>query len=151
MFLYLTCITGNSWCGVNYFTHHPFLIKMTHNTNDMKTMMNLRNMQFYAYHGVMPHEKIVGGEYRVTLQLEADLLPACGSDDLDDTLNYAELYDLVKGEMEIPSRLIEHLAGRIRSKIKEHYPQIASLTVTVAKLHPPISGMMEAAEITLTD
>ncbi len=117
----------------------------------MKTTMTLRNMHFYAYHGVMPHEKIVGGDYRVTLHLEADLSPACGSDELGDTLNYAHLYELVKSEMETPSRLIEHLAGRIRSKIREHYPQIASLTVTVAKLHPPISGMMEAAEITLSD
>jgi len=136
---------------VNYFTHHPFLTIMTHKTNVMKTTMTLRNMQFYAYHGVMPHEKIVGGDYRVTLQLEADLSPACGSDELGDTLNYGELYDLVKREIEIPSRLIEHLAGRIRREIRQHYPQITSLTVTVAKLHPPISGMMEAAEITLTD
>ena len=117
----------------------------------MKTTMTLRNMQFYAYHGVMPHEKIVGGDYRVTLQLEADLSSACGSDELGDTLNYAQLYELVKSEVEVPSRLIEHLAGRIHGKIREHYPQITSLTVTLAKLHPPISGMMEAAEITLTD
>ena len=117
----------------------------------MKTRMTLRNMHFYAYHGAMPHEKVVGGDYRVTLQLEADLSAACVSDELDDTINYAGLYDLVKSEMETPSRLIEHVAVRIRTKIKEQYPAIDSLSVTVAKLHPPVNGMLEVAEITVTD
>ncbi|MFA5695584.1 MAG: dihydroneopterin aldolase [Proteiniphilum sp.] len=117
----------------------------------MRTKMTLRNMHFYAYHGAMSHERIVGGDYRVTLQLEADLSAACVSDELDDTINYAGLFDLVKSEMEIPSQLIEHVAGRIHRKIKEQYSPITSLTVTVVKLHPPVMGLMEAAEITLTD
>ncbi|MBZ4651403.1 MAG: folB [Proteiniphilum sp.] len=117
----------------------------------MKTTMTLRNMHFYAYHGVMPHERTVGGDYRVTLLLEADLSAACSSDQLEDTLNYTGLYNLVKSEMEIPSRLIEHLAGRIYSRIKSVYPAITALSVTLAKLQPPVSGRMEAAEITLTD
>ncbi len=108
-------------------------------------------MHFYAYHGVMPHERTVGGDYRITLLLQADLSAACSSDQLEDTLNYAALYNLVKREMEIPSRLIEHLAGRIYSKIKSAYPTITSLTVTLAKLQPPVGGIMEAAEITLSD
>jgi len=116
----------------------------------MKTKMTLHNMHFYAFHGVMPHERIVGGEYRVTLHLEADFSAACTSDQLEDTLNYAGLYDLVKSEMETPSQLIEHLAGRIHTSIRERYPQIAQLSVTVAKLDPPVGGRMEAAEITLT-
>lgn len=120
------------------------------NRERMKTKMTLHNMHFYAFHGVMPHERIVGGEYRVTLHLEADFSAACTSDQLEDTLNYAGLYDLVKSEMETPSQLIEHLAGRIHTSIRERYPQIAQLSVTVAKLDPPVGGRMEAAEITLT-
>ncbi len=113
--------------------------------------MTLRNLHFYAYHGAMPHEKVVGGDYSVTLQLEADLSAASVSDELGDTINYATLFDLVQREMEIPSQLIEHVAGRIHSSIRKQYPLITSLSVTVAKLHPPVNGMMEAAEITLAD
>ncbi|MDD2511897.1 MAG: dihydroneopterin aldolase [Proteiniphilum sp.] len=117
----------------------------------MKTKMMLRNMHFYAYHGVMPHERSTGNEFRVTLQLEADLTAACDSDEVEDTINYSDLFDLVRREMEIPSRLIEHVAGRIRMKIRERYPQITFLAVTVAKMHPPVKGTMDTAEITLTD
>ena len=117
----------------------------------MKTEMTLRNMRFYAFHGVMPHEKRVGGSYEVTLHLKVDFADACETDCLDDTLNYAALYDLVKKEMDVPSQLIEHVAGRIYSQIKETYPAVESLSVTVAKLHPPVGGVMESAEVTLAD
>lgn len=116
----------------------------------MMTEMTLRNMRFFAFHGVLPHEKKVGGEYRVTLHLKVDFSRACDTDRLEDTLNYAALYDLVKREMDVPSQLIEHVAGRILSKIGDCYPETEFLSVTVAKLDPPVGGAMEAAEVTLT-
>jgi len=113
----------------------------------MKTKIELHNMHFYAYHGVMPHEKVVGNEFEVSIALEADISAACASDDVNDTINYAVLFDLVKTEMQTPSLLLEHLAGRIFSRVSEEYPQISSLEVRVSKMHPPVKGVMEKAEV----
>lgn len=113
----------------------------------MKTKIELSKMYFYAYHGVMPHEKVVGNEFEVSIVLEADLTAACASDDVKDTINYAELFDWVKTEMQIPSGLLEHVAGRIYERLTEQYPLISTLEVRVAKMHPPVNGEMEKAEI----
>lgn len=113
----------------------------------MHTKIRLSKMRFYAFHGVMPQESITGHEFEVSLSLEADVTPALESDEVEDTINYACLFDLVKAEMMVPSRLIEHVAGRIFRKLKEQYPQLTDIEVRVAKLHPPVKGEVERAEV----
>jgi dihydroneopterin aldolase len=113
----------------------------------MKTKIKLEKMRFYAYHGLLPHEKEIGGEFEVNVLLEADVSAACNSDNVDDTINYAGVFNLVKSEMEIPSGLIEHVAGRIFRKLKEQYPQLTAIEARVAKLHPPVGGEVERAEV----
>ncbi len=108
-------------------------------------------MRFHAYHGVLPQEKIIGGDFAVNLLIEVDLTDACNSDDVDDTINYADVYDLVKEEMNIASQLLEHIAGRIYRRIIVEYPKVLSLEVAVAKLNPPINGEMEKAEIVINN
>jgi|AGTN01.2.fsa_nt_gi dihydroneopterin aldolase len=115
----------------------------------MRTKINLDKMHFYANHGVLPQETVIGNEFEVSLTLEVDVFAACASDDVRDTINYADVFDLVKAEMQIPSKLLEHVAGRILEKLKEHYPQIAAIEVRVAKMHPPVNGEMEKAEISI--
>src|SRR5690554_1762396 len=108
----------------------------------MKTKIELHNMHFYAYHGVMPHEKLIGNEFEVSIALEADITAACASDDVNDTINYAALFDLVEREMQIPSHLLEHVAGRIFRRMRAEYPQISFLEVRLSKKHPPVKGKM---------
>ena len=117
----------------------------------MKTRINLCNMKFRAFHGVLPHESIVGGDFVINIVINAELKEACESDDVRDTISYADVYDLVKQEMEIPSKLLEHVAARIYKRISVQYSEIASLEVRVAKLHPPMNGEVEKAEIVITD
>ena len=83
----------------------------------------LHDMRFYAYHGVMEQERRVGGEYLVSLQVEADLSGAVMSDAVVDTVNYAELYDVVRQEMAQPSQLLEHVAGRIGQRVLDEFPR----------------------------
>lgn len=71
----------------------------------MTTKIELRRMTFYAYHGVAPQETRVGNTFIVDLILTAPLENAVWSDDLSDTINYATVYETVKAEMAIPSRL----------------------------------------------
>lgn len=117
----------------------------------MKTVLKLSNMKFYAYHGVLPYERVAGGYFEVNLTIEADLSKATESDDLSDTLNYSDIYDLVKMEMQQPSQLIERVAGRIFNAIKDKYRVIDALEVRVAKLNPPVEGEAEKAEIIIRD
>lgn len=79
-------------------------------------------MRFYAYHGVLPQEQAVGNWFVVDLALKVDVTPATRSDQLSDTLNYAEIYALVEKEMRQPSALLEHAAGRIIRRLGERAP-----------------------------
>ena len=117
----------------------------------MQTSIRLKNMKFYAYHGVLPQEKIAGNNFVVNIELTADVSKSFETDNVNDTINYATVYDLVKIEMEIPSQLIEHVAGRIFSKIKKSFPQISALKVSLEKLNPPVNGEVEASEVVITD
>jgi dihydroneopterin aldolase len=113
----------------------------------MKTYIELKNMRFHAYHGVYAQEKKTGNEFRVDLKLEVDVSKACLSDSLEDTVNYSAVYDIVKHEIEIPSKLIEHVAYQIVAQIKNHFPEIETVEICLAKMAPPVNGEMEAAEI----
>ena len=104
-------------------------------------------MRFCAYHGVMEQERRVGGEYSVSLTVEADLTEAIRTDDVADTINYAELYELVKREMAIPSKLLEHVAGRIGQRAMETFERITTLTIKVTKLNPPMGADCKGASV----
>lgn len=107
-------------------------------------------MRFFAYHGVLEHETIYGNHFSVTLRFSADLSKACFSDDVADTINYAEVYDLVKEEMAIPSKLIENAAYRILKRVKESFPQIDRIEVELSKQNPPVSGQMDQSTVIIS-
>ena len=115
----------------------------------MTTKIELRRMTFYAYHGVAPQETRVGNTFIVDLILTAPLENAVWSDDLSDTINYATVYETVKAEMAIPSRLLEHAAGRILKALKERFPQITEVELVLSKLNPPFGGDIHSASIIL--
>lgn len=104
-------------------------------------------MRFHAFHGVMPEENVVGGEYEVSVTLEVDFSRAMEGDDLEGTVNYAVVYDLVSREMRTPSKLIEHVAGRILKSLKREFPQVESIEVRLSKLNPPVSGDVARATV----
>lgn len=83
----------------------------------MSSKIYLRNVRFHAFHGVLPQEGIVGNDYLVNLVLDYDFSSAMKTDDLQGTLNYAEVYQKVREEMAVPSKLLEHVAGRIAHRL----------------------------------
>ena len=108
-------------------------------------------MKFYAYHGVLEQERRVGNTFVVDLTLTAPLEKAVQSDQLEDTINYAEVYELTKQEMNIPSQLLEHVAGRICRALRHHFPQIEQSEIRVSKLNPPFGGDVHSASVLLID
>lgn len=111
--------------------------------------IRLDDMRFYAYHGVMEQERHVGGHYLVSLDVEADLTAAVRTDDVSDTVSYAELFELVKNEMAIPSKLLEHVAGRIGQRTMERFEKITAVTVKVTKQNPPMGADCKGAAVEL--
>ncbi len=117
----------------------------------MITKIELREMKFYAYHGVMPQERAVGNDFTVDLLLTAPLQEAVAGDRLEDTLNYADIYETVRAEMQQPSRLLEHAAGRIIRALRDAFPMLETIEVRLAKLNPPFKGELHSAAVILTD
>jgi dihydroneopterin aldolase len=112
----------------------------------MKATITLESMKFHAYHGVMEQERIIGGTYLVDISYIIDT-KAVETDDIADTVNYAEVFDIVKQEMSKPSKLIEHVAGRILESVKKNFAEMLGITVKVSKLYPPINGEAERATV----
>ena len=106
-------------------------------------------MKFHAYHGCLDFEKRDGNTFLVNLILELNTEKAEISDKLEDTLNYQEVYDVVKHEMEIPSNLIEHAARRIFDALIENFPQILHLNLRLFKLNPPLGGDVESVSVVM--
>ncbi len=109
----------------------------------------LREVRFHAFHGVMPQERKVGADFTVSLRVGVDLSLPAESDDVADTLNYATLYEVVKQQMEIPSQLLEHVAGRVGKAVMDTFPQVTGIDVTLTKLNPPMGADCAGASVEL--
>lgn len=109
----------------------------------------LTNLRFHAYHGVMAQERLVGNDYEVSLRIGYDVASATLSDDVADTLNYADVYRLVAQEMTVPSRLLERVAYRIGDRLCRKYPAITSIDVRVTKNNPPMGADCDGAGVEL--
>lgn len=119
----------------------------------MSSKIYLRNVRFHAFHGVLPQEGIVGNDYLVNLVLDYDFSSAMKTDDLQGTLNYAEVYQKVKEEMVVPSKLLEHVAGRIAHRLFSDFPEIQKLQLSITKVNPPMGADSDGAgvEVVLTN
>lgn len=113
------------------------------------TKIELRGLQFHARHGVVAQERITGGEFVVDVSVICDVATAVHSDNVEDTLNYAEMYEIINRVILTPSNLLEHLAGRIGEGLMDAFPQVEEATVTVMKKNPPIGAQLEGASVTL--
>lgn len=113
----------------------------------MTSKIILENLKIYAYHGVLPEETKIGTYYIINAELHADLEKATQSDDLQDTINYAEVNDIIHQEMTIPSQLLERVIGRIISKIEIQFPQVTFVKIKLTKTRPPMQGEMDGVSV----
>lgn len=113
--------------------------------------LHLNRMQFYGYHGVFPEENKLGQRFYVDLVLSLDLSEAGRTDDLTKTVNYAEVYQVVKQIVEGRTyRLIEALAENIASDVLHQYTSVNDVTVRVVKPHPPFDIHYDGVVVELT-
>lgn len=113
----------------------------------MKTKILLEKIKIYAYHGVLPEERQIGTYYYIDTEICTDFSKATQTDNLEDTISYADINDIIHDEMKIPSQLLERVAGRIIERIKEKFPQIEYIRIKITKTNPPMQGELHGAAV----
>lgn len=114
-----------------------------------ETGIYIRHLRLYAYHGVMPQERKVGGWFVVSLCVRYDITKAMATDDVADTLDYAGLCQLIQQEMAVPSQLLEHVAGRIAKAVFTRFPDVEGLELEITKENPPMGANCQGAGVRL--
>jgi dihydroneopterin aldolase len=113
------------------------------------SIISIEGMEFYAYHGCFSEEQLIGTWFIVDIFLETDTREAEHSDELHHTINYLEVYQLVKKEMEINSKLLEHVGRRIITSVQHQFPAVKHAKVKVRKMNPPLGGKMDFVSLTI--
>jgi len=113
-------------------------------------LISLENMEFFAYHGCFSEEQIIGTRFIVDLYIEADTTLAEQTDKLSQTINYQDVFLLVKDQMAVKSHLLEHVGRRILNALKERFPEVASAKIKVSKMNPPLGGKIGSVSLTLS-
>ncbi|MEO9570544.1 MAG: dihydroneopterin aldolase [Polaribacter sp.] len=113
-------------------------------------IIQVNNIKIFTNHGCLDEEAKIGSEYRVDVEVKADLKKSAKSDNLADTVDYVHLNHIVKEEMAIRSELLEEVAQRILDRFFKEIPMIKKAKVAVAKINPPIGGNVEEVVIILT-
>lgn len=105
----------------------------------------------FGYHGVFDHERRDGQDFYVDVSMQVNLLAASISDDIEDTVNYGLISELVVNEITSnPVSLIEKLAGRIAEKILNTQEKAIEVSITVHKPQAPVSVKVSDIAVTIT-
>lgn len=112
-------------------------------------VISINNMEFYAFHGCFAEEQRIGTHFRVDLAMQTDTSKAQQSDNINDTVNYLSVYNVVKTQMLEPSHLLERVADRIGAAVLCNFPNVESVQVAVYKLNPPLGGAIQSVSVTI--
>ncbi len=113
-------------------------------------IIQVKNIKLYAFHGCLDEEAKIGSEYKIDVEVKANLKKSAKTDNLSDTVDYVHLNHIVKEEMAIRSKLLEEVAQRILHRFFDELPMIKKAKVSVAKINPPIGGNVEEVVIVLS-
>lgn len=100
--------------------------------------VELKRVRLFAYHGLFPEELKTGNEFEINLAVSYQPVTEV-IDSIDDTINYASLFQLVNEQFQTPVALLETLAIQITREIKRVYPIAKRIIISIDKLQPPIS------------
>lgn len=106
----------------------------------------LKGVRIYAYHGVLEQERRIGAYFTIDIKLETDFSRAMETDNLAGTISYADVYEVVRQEMAIPSKLLEHVAGRIINALRQRYI-FNKVYIRIMKENPPMGADIEGAGV----
>lgn len=114
-------------------------------------IIKVENIRVFAFHGCLKEETKIGSDYRVDLEVNANLQTSAKTDLLSDTVDYVFLNKIIREEMAIASHLLETVSKRILNRIFNEDVFVKKATVWVSKLNPPIGGDVEMVTIKMTE
>ncbi len=108
--------------------------------------VQLHNLSFRAFHGIHEEEKILGNEYSVDAAVEFHERDEV-IEHINETIDYANVYDIIKKRMSVPTPLLETVAMKVGNDIHHKFPDLKSITISIKKMNPPVEGMHGFAEV----
>ena len=114
-------------------------------------IIRLTNIRVFTNHGCLIEEAKIGSEYRVDLEIKADLRKSSETDELADTVDYVHLNRIVVEEMAIRSKLLENVAKRIVVRVFDELPMVSRILLEVSKINPPIGGDVQQVTIVMEE
>lgn len=115
----------------------------------MKAKLELKGMEFHAYHGCWEEEKLYGNRFLVDFCGSYDISKACESDNLADAQDVVAIHRVIDREMRQASSLIEHAASRIYRALRTEFPAFESISIRLSKCNPSLEGAAELSSITI--
>jgi dihydroneopterin aldolase len=108
--------------------------------------VHLHNLHFNSFHGIHEEEKILGNEYLIDASVkfheEREVITS-----IQDTINYEDIYNIIKERMSVPTPLLETIVMEIGNEIHIEFPQVRSINISLKKMYPPIEGIQGAAGV----
>jgi len=112
--------------------------------------IHISGIKFYAHHGCLEEETAIGGDYIVDISIQTDFRKAAAKDDLSKTVDYVTVCEIVREEMAVRSKLIEHVAARIGDALIRKLPRVEEAEVKVTKLNPPVHAHIDSVSVVIT-
>ncbi len=109
----------------------------------------LENIRIYSNHGCLDEEALIGSDYLIDLEIDADLSKSAETDELADTVDYVHLNNIVKEEVSIRSKLLEKVAERVLQRIESEISMVSYAKIKLSKMNPPIGGNVQKVSIVL--
>lgn len=103
--------------------------------------ISLNNLIFNSYIGVFEQEQVIGNEFIVNVSVTYNADGFINDDDIQHTISYADIYDIIKSEMSIPCKLLETKSVMIAETILNRWHNVESGYVRIVKMTPPIPGI----------
>lgn len=115
----------------------------------MKSIIEIEEMEFFAYHGCFEAEQLVGNKFIVNATLHYNCDVPAETDHIDDALNYQRAYEIIAQEMMKRSNLLEHIANRMINALYAAFGQLTYVKIKISKLNPPLGGKIGATSVTI--
>ncbi|MFW5805031.1 MAG: dihydroneopterin aldolase [Bacteroidales bacterium] len=115
-------------------------------------IIKIEGMEFYAYHGHYREERYVGNRFLLDISINTNTTKAEKSDNIEDTLNYQQVYAIIKDDMENKqSHLLENIGRRIIDRLYKNFDGIDKVKLKISKINPPMGGQIQSVSVTIED
>jgi len=112
--------------------------------------INLNDAEFFAYHGFYPEEQLIGSRFLVDISVTFIPTGNLNEDDIGNTVNYEQLYNIASHEMQHTRKLIETVCQGIAGAVKIKFPFIEKMRVCIKKMDPPLKGKVGHSNVVVS-